>query len=63
MRDQRLNLLTGEVTFPTDSELQHEEYMTALIKMSLGDCDRECRYTEPYGWVPEADCPVHDAGE
>lgn len=20
----------------------------------------ECNFTEPYGWVPEAGCPVHD---
>jgi phage N-6-adenine-methyltransferase len=24
------------------------------------DCGNVCGYTEPYGFVPEADCPVHD---
>lgn len=23
-------------------------------------CDFGCGYTEPFGFVPEADCPVHD---
>lgn len=23
-------------------------------------CDHACEFTQPYGWVPEADCPVHD---
>lgn len=25
-----------------------------------GDCGNECGFVEPYGFVPEADCPVHD---
>ena len=25
-----------------------------------GDCGRICGYQIPYGWVPEADCPIHD---
>jgi hypothetical protein len=25
-----------------------------------GDCGHACDHVEPYGWVPEADCPVHD---
>ena len=24
------------------------------------ECDMACGYTEPYGFVPEADCPIHD---
>ncbi|GAF79312.1 unnamed protein product [marine sediment metagenome] len=23
-------------------------------------CDRECEWVAPYGFVPEAGCPVHD---
>lgn len=23
-------------------------------------CPAECHFQEPYGFVPEADCPVHD---
>jgi len=60
MGDIRYNLLTGETTSPTQREMQHEEYMTATLKQSLGECDYECHYVEPYGWVPEAGCPVHD---
>ena len=24
------------------------------------ECGRVCHYATPYGFVPEADCPVHD---
>lgn len=24
------------------------------------ECGNACGYQEPYGFVPEADCPVHD---
>jgi hypothetical protein len=58
--DSRYNLITGAITVPTKAELQQEEYMTAVLKQQLGECDCACRYTEPFGWVPEADCPVHD---
>ena len=23
-------------------------------------CDNACAWVEPYGWVPEAGCPIHD---
>jgi hypothetical protein len=26
-----------------------------------GDCGCACGITEPYGFVPEAGCPVHDS--
>lgn len=25
------------------------------------DCGFECAYTKPYGFVPEASCPIHDS--
>lgn len=25
-----------------------------------GKCGNACAYVEPYGWVPEAGCPLHD---
>ena len=25
-----------------------------------GDCGMACGYVTPYGWVPEAGCPIHD---
>lgn len=25
-----------------------------------GDCGMGCSYEEPYGFVPEAGCPIHD---
>lgn len=26
----------------------------------LDDCGYMCQYVEPYGFVPEVGCPVHD---
>lgn len=60
MDDLRLDLITGKTSIPTRQETQHEEYMTATLMQSLGSCDYACHYTEPYGWVPECGCPVHD---
>lgn len=60
MIDIRYDLHTGQAKIPTRYETQHEEYMTATLRQSLGECDHECHYTEPYGWVPECGCPVHD---
>ncbi len=25
-----------------------------------GDCGHACDWAQPYGWVPENGCPVHD---
>ena len=41
----------------------------ASYDMTYGDtiigkkwnCNCECHYQEPYGFVPEADCPIHDS--
>ena len=60
MNESRYDLINGKVIYPTMAEIQHEEYMTATLLQSLGHCDFACHYVEPYGWVPEADCPVHD---
>jgi len=54
------DLISGQVVIPSKHELQHEEQMTAMIKHDTSECGYECCYTEPYGWVPEAGCPVHD---
>lgn len=27
---------------------------------SIYDCKYECHYAKPYGFVPEAGCPIHD---
>ena len=27
----------------------------------VSECGYACAWVEPYGWVPEADCPIHDA--
>jgi hypothetical protein len=30
------------------------------IRRGYCDCGNACGYQEPYGFVPEADCPIHD---
>ncbi len=33
----------------------------SLVMFSLtGNCGNACGYVEPYGFVPEAECPIHD---
>ena len=37
------------------------EQLADLIQQELvGDCACECHFQMPYGFVPEADCPIHD---
>lgn len=31
-----------------------------IIPLTSEACGRECHWHPVYGWVPEADCPVHD---
>jgi len=54
------DLVSGQTVVMTAAEIQHDEYMTATFSQSLGGCDFACCYAEPYGWVPECGCPVHD---
>lgn len=60
MTSWELDLITGRFKVPTQAEEAHEDRMTKLTKERLGECDFACRYTEPYGWVPECGCPIHD---
>ena len=34
-----------------------------LQYMLTGNCGCACGYVEPYGFVPEAECPIHDREE
>jgi hypothetical protein len=31
-----------------------------LIDPRVRECGAECAWVAPFGWVPEAGCPVHD---
>ena len=36
----------------------------SLVRFHLtGNCGNACAHVEPYGWVPEAGCPIHDTEE
>ncbi len=35
----------------------------ASMICDCGKCGNACAYVEPYGWVPECGCPVHDPGD
>lgn len=38
--------------------------VTSLIRFWLtGDCGNACGHVKPYGFVPEAGCPVHDGDD
>lgn len=35
--------------------------MKSFLKhLITGWCGNECDHVEPYGWVPECGCPIHD---
>lgn len=36
--------------------------LVMLRYLLTSECGLNCGYTEPYGFVPEADCPIHDWG-
>lgn len=55
-----INLIAGTVHWTTPERDRFEERKTLEIKRRLGECENACRYDVDYGWVPEADCPVHD---
>jgi len=65
--DQLANLLMSEIyadieIFTDKSDIVEEciDRLKKLHKWETTDCGYECGYVEPYGFVPEADCPVHD---
>lgn len=39
-------------------EAQREHFKR--LKAPIFDCGHACEYVKPYGWVPEAGCPIHD---
>ena len=36
------------------------QYCECHKKCDCIKCDGECRFQEPYGFVPHAGCPIHD---
>ncbi len=55
-----INLITGQVEWTTPERDRFEERKTSEFMARLGKCENACRYDVVFGWVPEADCPVHD---
>ena len=37
-----------------------DRFLAVPRYLLMGDCGMICEYQEPYGFVPEAGCPVHD---
>ncbi len=49
-----------------DNSLPTEEKAAGIVCQLIdakGDCGYICEYVEPYGFVPECGCPVHDGNE
>ena len=42
------------------NETMHPIIKNLIEVFNSFDCGHECHWVEPYGWVPEADCPIHD---
>jgi len=49
--------------YTTDHDLQSYDYIADGISYTPGTakCGYDCHLTEKYGFVPEADCPIHDS--
>ncbi len=47
------------INLPEESDEDILENIKILIRRDV-DCGFECDYTEPYEFVPEADCPIHN---
>ena len=57
------NLVTGQIKVLTTDEQFKRDFYTTVFKGLFGDCDCVCAWDSVFGWVPEADCPVHDMGD
>ena len=38
----------------------HRDMEDGEDRICMGKCNNECDYQSPYGFVPEAGCPIHD---
>ena len=38
-------------------------YIVQVRYLVTGHCGLNCGWVKPYGFVPEADCPIHDRYE
>jgi len=55
--------MANESLAPADNTEMHRlaEVMSKTRKKSMGlDCGCDCFFTDPYGFVPQGGCPVHD---
>lgn len=49
---------------PDQFDAMAEEIVTQHdLTDEVSECGFACAFVEPYGWVPEADCPIHDVPE
>ena len=50
----------GQLAFLASSYLYQFPIRASEQFCDCGKCGYGCAWVEPYGWVPEAGCPVHD---
>jgi len=58
----------GGVFENPDYNFNREEHRAWLLDSCLrflftGNCGNHCGYAHPFGFVPEAGCPIHDRDE
>jgi len=53
------NVFLWSIRMTADEYLDMVSTVGGLTKRAA-DCGYACGYQEPYGFVPEAGCPVHD---
>jgi len=67
---EAMSLLNDRTILTWKAPLRHRIYLRlmwpiwrlkARIRFALtGDCGFMCEHVEPYGFVPECGCPIHD---
>lgn len=58
---REVDLITGQERLVSRDEQGLCKIVTEHFKQVLGGCENGCEWDMRYGWVPESDCPVHDA--
>ena len=71
LRVEGITISDGTITYTARIRWWHPGFWAGMFKIAvyrfanrwlIRDCGHFCRWTYPYGFVPEACCPIHDPG-
>ena len=58
--DKIAKINKAQIVKAGEFERQYIISLEQLMNILKEVCPAECHYQEPYGFVPEAGCPIHD---